>query len=458
MVALRQKEIEEDENRRQKERDKKEKEEKQTKLREEEVRMMKTWSEEESWQYVERFRGYRGDKRCRRCSWFGHMAHQCKREEIKAERKLRGGSCENRWEPLKCRVMRYDKEREVARSMRREAQQEVKCWGCGEVGHHLWTCPTKVVCPPKGEVQQEGKIVCRVCKGENHVARNYNSYWRWREQELREEVKKLREQKEQELRNKVKELKEQREKGKREEKVVRHTMRPLRAVWMKVGLEKVDTHEEVMVDVLLDSGATGLFMNKKFMEKNGFRMEELERPVKVMNVDGTHNKGGDITHKVTCNIYYKGHRERAKFDVCNLGRMEVILGMPWLVAHNPEINWEKGEVKLTRYPPWCGKSNERKKRMKLKERMRGMEEKKAISWAVDEKEDWGREEEMEIDHWKIETMVPKQFHWWLKVFGKVESERMPVKKVWDHTIDVKEDFKPSKAKVYPLSRNEREEV
>jgi len=30
-----------------------------------------------------------------------------------------------------------------------------------------------------------------------------------------------------------------------------------------------------------------------------------------------------------------------------------------------------------------------------------------ISWAVDEKEDWGREEEMEIDHQKIETMVPK---------------------------------------------------
>jgi len=43
------------------------------------------------------------------------------------------------------------------------------------------------------------------------------------------------------------------------------------------------------------------------------------------------------------------------------------------------------------------------------------------------------------------------------VFGKVESERMPVKKVWDHAIDLKEDFKASKAKVYPLSRNKRDE-
>jgi len=44
------------------------------------------------------------------------------------------------------------------------------------------------------------------------------------------------------------------------------------------------------------------------------------------------------------------------------------------------------------------------------------------------------------------------------VFGKVESERVPVRKVWDHAVDLKEEFKASKAKVYPLSRNEREEV
>jgi len=195
----------------------------------------------------------------------------------------------------------------------------VKCWGCGEAGHRLWTCPTKAACPPKEEAQQERKVVCMAYKGENHIARNCDSYWRWREQELREEVKKLRERKEKELREKVKELKEQREKAKGEERVVRRTMQPLRAVWIKVGLEKVDTHKGVTVDALLDSGATGLFMNKEFVEKNRFRMETLERPVKVMNVNGTHNKGGDIMHKVMCNIYYKGHRERAKFDICNLG-------------------------------------------------------------------------------------------------------------------------------------------
>ena len=55
-------------------------------------------------------------------------------------------------------------------------------------------------------------------------------------------------------------------------------------------------------------------------------------------------------------------------------------------------------------------------------------------------------------------MVPKKFLKWRKVFGKVESERMPKRKIWDHAIDLKEIFKLQKGRIYPLSKNEREEV
>jgi len=44
------------------------------------------------------------------------------------------------------------------------------------------------------------------------------------------------------------------------------------------------------------------------------------------------------------------------------------------------------------------------------------------------------------------------------VFGKVELERMPTRKTWDHAIDLKETFKPQKGRIYPLSKNERKEV
>jgi len=100
---------------------------------------------------------------------------------------------------------------------------------------------------------------------------------------------------------------------------------------------------------------------------------------------------------------------------------------------------------------WKNSENKREERDK-----RG--QKKIVRWAVNEKEDWEREEEIEVNHRKVEEMVSKRYHKWLKVFEKVESERILVRKVWDYMIDLNNDFKMSKARVYPFSRNEKEEV
>jgi len=36
---------------------------------------------------------------------------------------------------------------------------------------------------------------------------------------------------------------------------------------------------------------------------------------------------------------------------------------------------------------------------------------------------------MKADHRKVEEIVSKRFYKWLKVFEKVESKRMPVRKI-----------------------------
>ena len=89
----------------------------------------------------------------------------------------------------------------------------------------------------------------------------------------------------------------------------------------------MDTHEGIMVKALLDSSVTGMFMDKKMAAKHGFRLQKLERPVAVRNVDGTNNSGGAITYQVEVNMYYKNHIERMRIDVCNLEKTDVILGM-----------------------------------------------------------------------------------------------------------------------------------
>jgi len=225
---------------------------------------------------------------------------------------------------------------------------------------------------------------------------------------------------------------------------IRRMFKMLREVWLNIGVEKVDTHEGIMVKALLDSGTTEMFMDKKIAAKHRFRLQKLERPVAVRNVNGTNNSGGAITYQVEVNVYYKSHIERIRMDVCDLGKTDVILGMPWLQAHNPEINWETGEVKMTRCPPLCGRNTKLEKRQKAKKgkRVVTLEEEKMVRWAMEDKENWGKDEEVEVDHKKIEKMVPKGFLKWRKVFGKVESERMPTRKIWDHAIDLKEMFKP----------------
>jgi len=99
---------------------------------------------------------------------------------------------------------------------------------------------------------------------------------------------------------------------------------------------------------------------------------------------------------------------------------------------------------MIRYLPLCER-NTRLKEKKMRKRVKRvvtLEEEKIVRWAVDDKEDWGREEEVKVDYRKIKEMVLQKFLRWRKVFGKIESERMPTRKIWDHAIDLKETFKP----------------
>ena len=111
-------------------------------------------------------------------------------------------------------------------------------------------------------------------------------------------------------------------------KEIRRTFKMLREVWLNIEVEKIDTHEGVIIKALFNSGAMGMFMDRWTAARHGFKLQKLERPLVVRNVDSTNNSGGAITHQVECNVFYKGHMERMRMDVCDLGKTEVILGMP----------------------------------------------------------------------------------------------------------------------------------
>jgi len=139
-------------------------------------------------------------------------------------------------------------------------------------------------------------------------------------------------------------------------------------------------YKGITIKVLLDNSATEMFMHKKMVAKYRFKLQKLERPVTVKNVDGTNNSRRAITHQVEVNMYYKNYIKRMRMDMCDLGKTDVILGMLWLQAYNLEINWKIEEVKITRCPPLYRKNTKLEKGQKAKKGKRVviLEEEKVV--------------------------------------------------------------------------------
>jgi len=390
----------------------------------------------------------RKERICRYCRRFGHLAHNCKNknEEEKGKSIL-----QNRFEVIASRVMQCGMKEKVEIRKQETVEEGVQCFRYWRIGHYKWECPVtkekkkrrskEAACAVSLQKAQQGErsahpkwekvqkycggetvpedaqllelgwmteeviatyMECRWCgkKGMHRENNREQGVLRGRKleeakwcgcskQKKREEVAaRPREEKAQQgsiqtvvLNNAAKKEDRQRD--------VRRTFKMLREVWLNIGVEKVDTHEGVTVKALLDSGVTGMFMDKKMAAKHGFRLQKLERPVAVRNVDGTNNSEGAIIYQVEVDVYYKSHVERMRMDVCDLGKTDVILGVPWLQAHNPEINWETEEVKMTRCPPLCGRNTKLEKGQKVKKgkRVVTLEEEKMVRWAMEDKED-----------------------------------------------------------------------
>jgi len=165
----------------------------------------------------------------------------------------------------------------------------VRCVDCGVSGTRPWGGPTRRYydksnlrnnrCPEcKSRWEKEiwymsrGKRMtrqCRACRKDDSLPAKEWSL------DVQGWACKLCIEREEKIANIEKELKRLKAKVAAEERDVRRTLKPLREVWLEVGIEKLDNHDGVTVKALLDSGATGIFVDKKFVEEHSFRLEKL---------------------------------------------------------------------------------------------------------------------------------------------------------------------------------------
>ncbi len=76
----------------------------------------------------------------------------------------------------------------------------------------------------------------------------------------------------------------------------------------------------------------------------------METPIKIWNVDGTHNQDGAISHFTDLQVCTGNETKTLRFLITNLGRDEVILGYPWLTMFEPIIHWRDTTLDKTCQP------------------------------------------------------------------------------------------------------------
>src|SRR6202023_286163 len=265
------------------------------------------------------------------------------------------------------------------------------------------------------------------------------------------------------------------------------------------------------IKVLIDSGAGGTFIDKKFALQNRLALTPLNRKINAYNADGTKNSAGSIEHCVWLKVQIGKTKVHTRFLVTGLGEDRIILGLPWLKEINLKVDWEKGTINIdsqrirTSFTKVLKKAIEMTnmkiispnpftkeifdetrhlpKNDSIPDNDPLIKDIKHINFPnMRDEETWLKtisstfhdtdEEDIpipakmsisqELAH-KIEdekpkpkTILPEAYDDYHEVFEKKPSERMPERRRWDHAIDLKPDFIPKDSKIYPMSPEKQE--
>src|SRR6201996_3784894 len=220
---------------------------------------------------------------------------------------------------------------------------------------------------------------------------------------------------------------------------------------------------------LVDSGATDNFIHPDFVKRMGLGTKELDHPRNIWNIDGTHNKGGKITHCADLNVQTDRKLKDIRFLVTNVGGEDLIFGYTWLATFQPRIHWATATMDTKQYPVIIRTVNP-KRPFNLDDTLtilRGIVEKvreENGEQALRELEEecdpshlrtTATELAIAADQYTTKKEIPEEYRRHAKVFSEEESHRMPTLKPWDHAIDLKPNAPASlNCKIYPLNQAE----
>jgi predicted aspartyl protease len=109
-------------------------------------------------------------------------------------------------------------------------------------------------------------------------------------------------------------------------------------------------NRSIRFPAMIDSGATALFVSKRFVQRHHIICSPLPNTIALHNIDGSKNKAGSLTHFACLTLTIGSWNEPTDFLVMDLGPENIILGLPWLKKVNPTIDWDSGEIEIPNSP------------------------------------------------------------------------------------------------------------
>ncbi|KAL0192566.1 hypothetical protein M9458_010862, partial [Cirrhinus mrigala] len=104
-------------------------------------------------------------------------------------------------------------------------------------------------------------------------------------------------------------------------------------------------HQRIVTTAFVDSGAAGNFIDQAYAAQLGIETEVLSQPLKITAIDGRPLNFSPVTQRTKeVHLQIDNHFEKIHFHVTKITSPPIILGHPWLVAHDPFISWTTNRI------------------------------------------------------------------------------------------------------------------
>jgi len=234
---------------------------------------------------------------------------------------------------------------------------------------------------------------------------------------------------------------------------------------MRIPVLFESAHATAEREVLVDSGATDNFISKTLLHRLRIGYLPVETPIKIWNVDGTHNQDGAISHFTDLQVTTGTETKTLRFLITNLGKDEVILGYPWLTAFEPIIHWKDATLDKKCQPVIISSispSDTQIATTTTEEEWEAVNQEEEEPYATLRKTTTASElaqKAMDKTKKTFEQMVPEEYRRHARTFNEKESHRFPPERTWDHAIELLPDAPKSfDCKIYPMAKGEEDSL